>query len=85
MLATERDIIAEPTLIKAKRSPAALELWLDRNAPVVKLSNAAATAAIVKTHKKIASFFRRKRPPDLPGEPHPNEMDPEKPGLVHAA
>ena len=85
MLATDRDIIAEPIHLKAKRSPAALELWLDSNIPVVKLSTAAATAAIVKTHKKITSFFRKVRPPELPGEHHPNEKDPEKPGPVYTA
>ena len=59
-VATNRDIIAEPILIKAKsNSPAALELmWLDRNIPIVKLSTTAANASIVKTHKKITSFFR---------------------------
>ena len=76
MLADDRDIIAQPILAKAKRSPAALELWLDRNIPIVKLSTAAAAATIVKTHKKLTSFFRRKRPPDLPGEPHPNPATP---------
>ena len=45
VLATDRDIIAKP-----KRSPAALKLWLERNFPIVRISAAAATAAIVKTH-----------------------------------
>ena len=85
MLASDRDIIAEPILAKAKHSPTALAQWLDCNVPIVKLSTAAATAAIIKTHKKITSFFRQERPPESPGEPHPNETDPEKPGLVHTA
>ena len=82
MLADDRDTIAEPITQKSKRSPAALSLWLERNIPVVQLSTKDATAAIVKTHKKITSFFRRKRPPDLPGEPHPNASNSEKPGPV---
>jgi hypothetical protein len=73
MLATGRDIIAEPVLVKARQSPAALELKLERNVPIVKSSTTAAITA-------IASFFRRKRPPNLPGESHPNETDTEKPG-----
>ena len=86
MLAVDRDIIAKPILCIAKRSPAALELWLERNVPIVKLSTIAATTAamITKTYKKVTSFFRqRKRPPELPGEHHPNEKDPEKPGPVY--
>ena len=67
MLSADRDIMAGPIFQKAKHSPAALELWLARNVPIVKLSTTAATAAITKTHKKITSFFRRKRPPGLPG------------------
>ena len=76
MLAADRDIITEPIFRKAKHSPAALELiWLDRNVPIVKLSTAAATTVITKTHKKITSFFRRKRPPDLPEGTLPNPRD----------
>jgi len=85
MLAADRDIIAEPILQKEKHSPAALELWLDRNIPIVKLSTAAATTAITKTYKKITRFFSRKRPPDPPGEtlPHPRDLSSsEAPGPV---
>ena len=49
MLAVDRDIIAEPTFRKAKHIPAAVELWLDRNVQIVKLSTAAATTATTKT------------------------------------
>jgi hypothetical protein len=84
MLADDRDIIAEPITKKSDRSPAPLQLWLDRNIPIVKLSTKAATAAIVNTHEKLTSFFPiRKKPPALPGESHPNELDPEKPGPVY--
>ena len=75
MLAADRDVIAEPLKQKEKHSPAALELWLDRNVPIVKLSTAAATTAITKTYKKITSFFSRERPPDLPGERLPSPRD----------
>ena len=75
MLEADRDIIAEPILREDKRSPAPLELWLDCNVPIMKLSTTAATAAITKTHKKITSFFRRKRPPRLPGEQPQTEQD----------
>ena len=57
MLAVDRDIIAKPILCIAKRSPAALELWLEPNVPMVRLSTTAATTTITKTHKKITSFF----------------------------
>ena len=57
MLAADRDVIAEPILRKANRSPATLELWLQRNFPIVKLSTIAATCAITKPHKKITIFF----------------------------
>ena len=61
MLAADRDIIAKPIFCKAKHSTNSLELWLDRNVPIVKLSTTAATATtITKTHKKIISFFKRK-------------------------
>ena len=61
MLAADRDIIDEPILLKGKRSPATLELWLERDVPIMKLSTTAATAVIAKTHKKITSFFLWKR------------------------
>ena len=38
ILAVDCDIIAEPILQKAKRSPAALAFWLKCNIPIVKLS-----------------------------------------------
>ena len=38
MLAADRDIIAKPIFRKAKHSPAALKLWLDRKVPIVNLS-----------------------------------------------
>jgi hypothetical protein len=82
MLAADQDIINEPITQKSKRSPAALSLWLKRNAPVVKLSTNDTTATIIKTHKKINSFFLRNRLPNLPGESHPNKKDSGKPGPV---
>ena len=86
MLAADRDIvIAEQILRKEKHSTTSLELWLDRNVPIVKVSTTAATVAITKTHKKITSFFKRKRPPNLPGERLPNPQDPsslEVPGPI---
>jgi hypothetical protein len=69
ILAADRDIISEPLKAKEGRSPAALELWLERNAPIVKLSTKAATAAIIKTHASITKFFYRGRPPDNPTPP----------------
>jgi hypothetical protein len=57
MLAADRDIIAEPILAKADRSPASLALWLERNTNIVKLSAKEATATIARTHQRIHSFF----------------------------
>jgi hypothetical protein len=71
MLAADRDVIAEPVLVKATQSPASLALWLERNTTVVKLSSKEATATIARTHQRIHSFFRSKRdklPPGLPPE-----------------
>jgi hypothetical protein len=66
MLAADRDVIAEPVLAKADRSPASLALWLERNTNVVKLSAKEATATIARTHQRIHSFFRSKGPTVLP-------------------
>ena len=80
----DRDIFAEPITANSKRSPCptALSLWLECNIPVVKLSAKDAMAAIIKTHKKITSFFLQKSPPGLPGESHPNKTDSGKLGPV---
>ena len=43
ILAADRDIIAKPILLKAKRSPPALELWLRRKVPIVTLGTTAAS------------------------------------------
>jgi hypothetical protein len=75
MLAADRDIISEPLQAKEDRSPAALELWLERNATIVKLSTKAATAAIIKTHASITKFFHRGRPPDHPTPPTPSSQE----------
>ena len=83
MLAVDGVIIAEPMLQQSKtKPPLALTLWLGHTIPILKLGTTSTTAAITKTYKKITSFFRRKRPPELSGETHPNKLDPEKSGWV---
>jgi hypothetical protein len=46
MLAADHDLLAEPINAKQKKSPAALELWMKRVRPIVKLSTHEATEAI---------------------------------------
>jgi hypothetical protein len=78
MLATDCDILAEPIKEKQKKSPAALELWMKRICPIVKISTHDATEAIKHTHKQITQFFRRR----ITEQTNNNEKDPEKPGPV---
>jgi hypothetical protein len=78
MLAADRDILAEPIPIKQQKSPAALELWLQRVRPIVKLRTHDATEAIIRTHKQINQFFSRQPKKRTTN----NEKDPEKPGPV---
>jgi hypothetical protein len=51
MLAADRDLLAEPIKAKQKQNSAALELWMKRVRPIVKLSTHDATEAIKCTHK----------------------------------
>jgi hypothetical protein len=89
MLAADRDVIAEPILAKAGRSPASLALWLECNTNIVKLSAKEATATIARTHQRIHSFFRSKRhtvlPPGLPPESiAPTSASAEGPPVIQA-
>jgi hypothetical protein len=79
MLATDRDIIAEPIYKKSKRSSSALSLWLERNRPTVKLSTKDATEAIARTRRRITERFTPKGPPNPPtAHTHtPEEIDSE--------
>jgi hypothetical protein len=58
--AADRDLLAEPIKEKQKKSPAALELWMKRVHPIVKLSTHNATEAIKRIHKQITQFFSRR-------------------------
>ena len=73
LLAADKAIIDKPITEKSKQSPTALSLWLkEPNIPIVKLNTKdITTATIIKTYKKISSFFLWKRLPGLPGESHP--------------
>jgi hypothetical protein len=78
MLAADRNLLAEPIKAKQKKIPAALELWMKRVRPIVKLSRHDATEAIKRTHKQITQFFSRQDTEQTTN----NEKDPEKPGPV---
>jgi hypothetical protein len=64
MLATDREIIAEPIHKKSKRSSSGLSLWLERNRSIVKLSRKDATEAIAMTHRRVTEHFTPKGPPN---------------------
>jgi hypothetical protein len=54
LLATDRNVIAEPIHKKSKRSSSGLcLLWLERNLPIVKLSREDATEAIARTRRRV--------------------------------
>jgi hypothetical protein len=76
MLAADRDLLSEPITAKQKRSPNALELWVKRTRPIVKLSTKDAIAAIARTHNSITQFFsRRKKPIGTPTKQTRRSLD----------
>jgi hypothetical protein len=62
MLAADRDVVPEPIIAKATRSPAALAHWLERNKIIVKLSAEEATATIASFINEFTLSFNPRAP-----------------------